>query len=144
MTKKKYTIIASLAILITLGGVAASPPGMPATPPADPAKNDFTNLKVLPRDISPKKLQQIMVDEFNDGLGVGCGFCHAEKKGSHALDYASDAKPEKQMARSMLRMTQKINRNFFHIKGSLGDGTLVVTCTTCHNRQPRPEGNATE
>lgn len=134
MTKKKASIVTLLVVIILVVGAAAT------TPP----KNEFTNLKVLPRDITSKRLQQIMVDEFNDGLGVGCGFCHAEKKDSHALDYASDAKPEKQIARAMLRMTLKINRNFFHVRGNIGDSTMVVTCTTCHNRQPRPEGNATE
>jgi hypothetical protein len=55
--------------------------------------NDFKNLKVLPKDISNKELQRIMVDEFQDGLGVSCGYCHAKEKESIHLDYASDEKP---------------------------------------------------
>jgi hypothetical protein len=101
----------------------------------------FTNLRVLPKNISSKELSAIMVDEFNDGLGVGCNFCHAEEKNSHRLDYASDDKPEKQMARSMMRMTMKINKSFFHQKRPMiGDSVQVITCTTCHRGEAMPEG----
>jgi len=101
----------------------------------------FSNLRVLPKNISSKELSGIMVDEFNDGLGVGCNFCHAEEKDSHRLDYASDAKPEKEMARMMMRMTIKINKSFFHQKHSMiGDSIQVITCTTCHRGEARPEG----
>src|SRR5579859_6698339 len=104
---KKMRIIAGMAVLVVIGGAAASP-GQP--------ESEFRNLKVLPKDISSKRLQQIMVDEFDDGLGVGCGFCHAEAKGSHKLDYASDAKPEKSIARGMMRMAIKMNRKYFQLK----------------------------
>ena len=101
----------------------------------------FTNLRVLPKNISSKELSAIMVDECNDGLGVGCNFCHAEEKDSHRLNYASDDKPEKQMARAMMRMTMKINISFFHLKRPvIGDSVQVVTCTTCHRGEARPEG----
>ena len=84
-----------------------------------------------------------MVDEFNDGLGVGCGFCHAEEKGSHKLDYASDAKPEKSIAREMMRMTMKINKRFFHVRRSgIGDSLMIVNCSSCHHGQPHPEPGA--
>ena len=123
-------IIAGMAVLVVIGGAAASP-GQP--------ESEFRNLKVLPKDISSKRLQQIMVDEFDDGLGVGCGFCHAEAKGSHKLDYASDAKPEKSIARGMMRMAIKMNRKYFQLKHPMiGDSTLVVTCSTCHRGQARP------
>jgi hypothetical protein len=106
----------------------------------DPPKKEFHNLKVLPANISSKDLSRIMVDDFTDGLGVSCNFCHAEDKDTHRLDYASDAKPEKEMARFMMRMTMKINKQYFKLKHPvLTDGTLVVTCNTCHNGQPHPD-----
>jgi len=136
LTNRKIRIIGLLAVLVAIGGVAATP--------AKPGR-EFKNLKVLPGDISSKRLQRIMVDEFNDGLGVGCGFCHAEQKDSHRLDYASDAKPEKEIARAMMRMAIKINRKYFQERHPMiGDSTLVITCTTCHRGQARPENGTGE
>ncbi len=103
-------------------------------------KDGFENLQVLPKDITAKALQHIMVDEFQDGLGVGCGFCHAKKEGSLLLDYASDEKPEKQIARTMMRMTMEINKNYFEVeKPVLGDNLMVVSCSSCHKGTPHPE-----
>ena len=105
-------------------------------------KDDFTNLKVLPNDISPKALQQIMVDEFQDGLGVGCNFCHANEKGSLHLDYASDEKPEKEIARSMMRMAMDINKKYFEVEHPvIGDSLMAVSCNTCHHGVAHPDPN---
>jgi len=105
----------------------------------DNKANEFKNLQVLSKDISPKALQQIMVDEFQDGLGVACNFCHAEEKDSHHLDYASDAKPEKEMARYMMRMTLNINKQYFqNVNPVIGD-SLIINCITCHRGQPHPD-----
>ena len=75
----------------------------------------FANLKVLPKDISSKDLQGIMADDFEDGLGVSCGFCHASASGGHGLDFASDAKPEKEIARRMMRMTLDLNKKYLNV-----------------------------
>jgi hypothetical protein len=129
---RKLLIITSLAGVVSLCVAATG---------RTTGDNHFTNLRVLPKNISSKELSAIMVDEFNDGLGVGCNFCHAEEKDSHRLDYASDEKPEKEMARSMMRMTMRINKRFFRQKHPvIGDSLQVVTCTTCHRGEPRPEG----
>lgn len=125
MTKK---IIICVIVMVVVCCAAISPP-----------KNGYTNLKVLPKDISSKDMSKIMVDEMADALGVSCGFCHAEKAGSHQLDYASDAKPEKAIARQMMRMTMRINKQYFKLKHpKLQDNALVITCNTCHNGQPFP------
>ena len=103
-------------------------------------QNDFTNLQVLPKDISPKALQHIMVDEFQDGLGVGCNFCHAHEKGSLHLDYASDEKPEKEIARAMMRMAMDINKKYFEVEHPLiGDSLMTVSCNTCHHGVAHPD-----
>jgi hypothetical protein len=129
--KKRFIVIAGLAIAVTVASAAATSAG---------PSREFTNLKVLPKDVSSKDLQHIMIDVFEDGLGVNCGFCHAEQKGSHKLDYASDAKPEKQIARNMMRMTLKLNSKYFQVhRPGLGDPGLVVTCETCHQGKPRPD-----
>lgn len=127
-----YKIVGGLTLAVTIAAVITT------QSTAGPHR-EFENLKVLPRDISSKMLQHIMIDDFEDGLGVGCGFCHAEQKGSHRLDYVSDAKPEKQIARSMMRMTLKLNARYFQVhRPGLGDPGLVITCQTCHNGKPMP------
>ena len=129
---RKYTVIITAAIVLAVGMAAAGAP----------AEGQFKNLKVLPRNIDSKTLSRIMVDEFGDGLGVSCNFCHAKENGSEKLDYVSDAKPEKEMARSMMRMTLKINKKFFDVRHPLlGSTSLVINCTTCHNGQPHPAGD---
>lgn len=101
----------------------------------------FTNLKVLPKDISPQALKKIMISDFEDGLGVGCNFCHAPGKTEGELDYASDAKPEKEIARAMMRTTIGINKKYFKVKRPMiGSDALTVTCNTCHNGVAFPDG----
>ena len=126
--KKKYVVISVLACTVAIA-VAA----LPTT------NTEFSNLRVLPKRISSKDLSKIMIDDFEDGLGVSCTFCHAQGKDSLQLDYASDAKPEKQIARRMMTMTMGINKKYFGLKHPLlGDSVLVINCITCHNGQPRP------
>jgi hypothetical protein len=128
---KKAVVSVSLAVAII-----ACAAGIKAPAPA----NEYKNLQVLPKDISTKDLQKIMVDEFQDGLGVTCGYCHAqEKDGSLHLDYASDEKPEKQIARKMMSMLIEINKNYFEVdRPVLGSGVLSVTCFTCHQGAAHP------
>ncbi|MGE5106888.1 MAG: c-type cytochrome [Sphingobacteriales bacterium] len=103
-------------------------------------KEEFKNLKVLPKDISSAALQKIMVDEFQDGLGVGCNYCHAQEKGSLHLDYASDEKPEKEIARSMMLMTMDINKKYFGIEHPvIGDSVLTISCSSCHHGTAHPD-----
>jgi hypothetical protein len=108
--------------------VPGSPDSVPDTPAASSphqkasSSGEFLNLKVLPKDIISKKLQGIMIDEFEDALGVGCGFCHGEQPNSHRPDYASDARPEKAIARAMMRMTINLNKKYFLVKKpAIGD-----------------------
>jgi hypothetical protein len=123
------------AVVITLAAVAAGL-GTAATtvkPEKKKSETQFVNLKVLPKDISSKDLQEIMADDFEDGLGVSCGFCHANAKDGHGLDFVSDAKPEKEIARAMMRMTIGINKKYFKIKHPvIGKAGLTVTCNSCH------------
>jgi len=128
---RKFIVVA-VCIVAVISSVAAIEPTHP--------KNDYTNLQVLPKDISPKALQEIMVEDFQDALGVGCNFCHANEKGSLHLDYASDEKPEKEIARSMMRMTMDINKKYFEVEHpGIGDSLMTVSCNTCHNGVPHPE-----
>jgi hypothetical protein len=130
--KKQFAVLVVLAGAVVLGS-AASPVGA--------LQGRYENLKVLPKDISSTDLQGIMTDDFEDGLGVSCGFCHAPAKGGHGLDFASDAKPEKEIARGMMRMVLRLNKKYFKVRHPLlGSEALVVNCATCHKGKAFPDG----
>lgn len=131
---KKFAIIIGLGAVVSISIAAGS--GKPEEP-------HYENLKVLPKNISSKDLQGIMVDDFQDGLGVTCSFCHANAKNGHGLDFASDAKPEKEIARAMMRMTIGINKKYFKVKHpQIGSNALTLTCNTCHKGEAFPDGGA--
>jgi Photosynthetic reaction centre cytochrome C subunit len=133
---KKLAVVAALGAIVTISAAATS------SKPKAPAPQ-YVNLKVLPKNISSKDLQGIMTDDFEDGLGVSCGFCHSNAKDGHGLDFASDSKPEKEIARQMMRMTIGINKKWFKIKhAQLGSTALTVTCNTCHKGVAFPDGDA--
>jgi hypothetical protein len=130
---RKFIVVAVFVVAVIISVAAIEPTRH---------KGEFTNLQVLPKDISPKALQHIMVDEFQDALGVGCNFCHAQEKGSLHLDYASDEKPEKEIARSMMRMAMDINKKYFEVENPLiGDSLMTVSCNTCHHGAAHPDPN---
>jgi len=113
--------------------------GMAATRPQDDKPK--RNLKVLPKDISHDDLDKIM-DSWKVALGVKCSFCHAPSKDStsHRLDFSSDAKPEKEIARHMFKMTAKINKKYFSFnKNEQGAAIPAISCITCHRGNAHPE-----
>ena len=130
MQHKKLTILVALFALMIVGMAATSPPD-------DGPKN----LKVLPKNISHEDLDKVM-DSWKNALGVHCNFCHAPSADStnHHLDFASDAKPEKNIARHMYKMTGKINKKYFSFaKDDKGASIAVVSCVTCHRGSPHPD-----
>ena len=132
---KKFTITISLTSLIIFGALAAMPP--------EPQK--AKNLKVLPKNLTHKQLDHIM-DGWAHALGVHCNFCHARNAETNKMDFASDAKPEKETARHMYKMMAKINSKFFKAKkDSLGMMMQTgVSCVTCHHGSAHPEGGMHE
>ena len=128
-------------ILIGLSFSAVVVAGIAATTPPDDKKPPKRNLKVLPKDISKEDLDKVM-DGFRDALGVKCSFCHAPSKNPDQKwpDFASDEKPEKNIARKMMKMTAKINKKFFSDnKNEEGQPENAVACGTCHHGNPHPE-----
>lgn len=100
----------------------------------------FTNLKVLPKDIQKQELVRVMRG-FSSALNVRCIHCH---KGDDALDlskvdFASDDKETKLIARAMMSMTKNINTTLQTEIGTLRPNHLDVTCYTCHHGNRRPE-----
>jgi len=105
------------------------------------AAGGWKNLKVLPQNISKDDLDSIM-DTYAISLGVRCGFCHARNADTtiHHLDFASDAKDEKNTARSMMKMTAEINSNHFNFNNSTKTDTLhTIICYTCHRGNKEPD-----
>jgi hypothetical protein len=96
----------------------------------------FKNLKVLPKNISDEDLDLVM-DKFKYALNVKCNYCHVRNDSTKKFDFASDAKPEKDMARDMMRMTYSINKKYFNFAKSK-TVPETVTCITCHRKNPIP------
>lgn len=124
-------------IIVVLILIASVIVGMSAIKPEKPIHE---NLKVLPKDISNDDLDSVMAG-FEKALGVGCDFCHAKsRKNPSELDFASDDKPEKEITRKMMKLTEMINKDFFDYSIIYkADELLAVTCNTCHDGFARPD-----
>jgi cytochrome c553 len=107
----------------------------------EPEKPEWKNLKVLPKNISKEDLDHVM-DEWKGALGVKCNFCHARNDETKKTDFASDAKPEKLMARKMMAMTAKINKKYFKADKDEKDMMAAITCYTCHHGSAHPDVTA--
>jgi photosynthetic reaction center cytochrome c subunit len=101
------------------------------------------NVKVLPKTWTRQQVMSFM-RTFTVALGVQCTHCHAGTPPQ--LNYPSDEKPTKDVARKMIHMVMHINDE--HLKG-IGSATTAepraagappplgtlpekVTCFTCH------------
>ncbi len=100
----------------------------------------FTNLQVLPKDISKDKLLDVM-KSFTSGLGVRCIFCHEGEEGKplSEFDFASDVKTAKQKARIMMNMTHDINTKYLSALSEFSNHILEVKCVTCHRGAEEPK-----
>lgn len=96
----------------------------------------FTNLRVLPKDISKAELQSTMRG-FAFALGVRCEHCHVEKPGAKKfeLDFAADDKEAKKTARIMLQMVSAINQDYI---AKVSATPIHVQCVTCHHGLSEP------
>lgn len=133
--KKNFPMLGLLvvsAILLFSFGKNQSDAGMEIKP-----NKNFSNLKVLPKDISDDDLKDVMRN-FNASLGVKCGFCHAPGADGK-MDFASDANGKKNLAREMMKMTKNINKKHF---GTKNPAEFKVNCMTCHNGNTHPNRTA--
>lgn len=99
------------------------------------------NLKVLPKDISGEELHKVMRG-YSQSLGVKCGHCHVSHKvegqEKPKFDFASDDKPEKGIARDMMKMVAGINKKYIGKMGNDQHTFEEITCVTCHNGRTKP------
>jgi hypothetical protein len=98
----------------------------------------YKNLKVLPKNTTKKQMDSVM-HHFTSSLGVKCNHCHQYNAEQKAMDFASDAIDKKNMAREMMKMTQRLNKKYFHVGDSKSlTAKLEITCYSCHNGKAHP------
>ena len=124
MTPRPWIALALLASIVLASVAIADVP------------DQFTNLKVLPKDVGKRQLLEVMKN-FSSALGVNCTHCHVEKTpGDHnTIDWASDALEPKKVARGMLAMVGSINKELLP---AAGERNAEVRCMTCHRGLPDP------
>jgi hypothetical protein len=146
---RKFVLAAALATLPVLSSstllgqdAPSAAPGSANNPiliPKMPKIPKPVNLKVLPKDISSEDLMKVMFG-FSKQLGVKCTFCHVEDAATKRPNFASDEKPEKNTARTMMSMTQEINGKYLsqiHDPDAAPD-QKTVSCGTCHQGHSMP------
>jgi len=118
----------SAILAVSAGALAISvAAAQTSAPPRGPR-----NLQVLPKDMPGAEVMSIMKG-FSTALGVKCTHCHVGTPPN--MDFASDAKKEKQTARAMLRMVHRINAEDFGVQDF---SQVKVTCFTCHRGSVKP------
>lgn len=118
----------------TLAALSFRSPNPAQTPAVSAAQQDKPteqvqkNIKVL-MGMPQSQLIPVM-NYFAASMGRRCNFCHVNNQGQ--WDYASDAKPEKNQAREMIKMVFDVNKSTFK-------GSTEVSCYTCHRGRNNPQ-----
>jgi hypothetical protein len=155
--KKSFPIPASAltllaAALFTVSAAAQAPSAAGAPPQQGEAHGprNFpppSNLQVLPKDLTGAQVRQIMMGWAGD-LGVHCDTCHATDannvgpNGRPRMDFASDAKDEKRMARIMYTMLETDKKDYVAkvaAMDKMAEPAAPLTCGTCHRGHLDPE-----
>ena len=97
----------------------------------EPATAVFKNVTVLTTNVSAGNLIQAM-NFYGTALGVSCAHCHDVNQ------FAADTKPQKAIARDMMRMNGVINGQLLKGIAGLRSPNPSVNCVTCHRGQLVP------
>jgi hypothetical protein len=131
-------IVVALTVSLFLAACAAMQQQKAQAARAD--TGEFHNLQIFPQNITHDELIANMRG-FARALGTRCDHCHAANPpgSKEQFDFASDAKPEKNVARAMLRMVHSANNDYLAKVNPHGQ---MVTCNTCHRGHTVPDTNA--
>ena len=138
--KKLFPFFYTLGILIVVLGLYAFKSDG-ATTERYVAQTRWENLKVLPQNISKDSLDHLMKN-YALSLGVKCTHCHVPSKTDPTkLDFASDEKIEKEIARGMIKMADDLNALYFqpHFPDPKPKQVHVINCVMCHRGAVNPE-----
>lgn len=144
MVRRSLSLVAVASLLAASAGLSqtGSQPGSQPAPQAGtnpPAQRRQipppTNLKVLPKDTTGPQVITIM-HGFEGDLGVECTYCHAKDPATGHPNFASDANPMKDTARTMMKMVSAINKEYLTQLPEKPDSP--VTCGTCHRGMAQP------
>lgn len=100
--------------------------------------DEFTNLKLLPKDISKEELVGTMRG-WSRALDVRCSHCHVGPDNLEGMDFASDEREAKRETREMIVLTRAINDDYLHPEEG-----HEVTCHTCHHGLTTPPRDVAE
>lgn len=136
-----------LLITVCMCAAQQSPSSAGQAAQKSPIPDKFTNLQVLPKDITKQQLVQTMRG-FAMSTGTRCIACHVssdpeDKQGNDLskFNFADDSKTNKKIARIMIEMTMQINKESLPKVVALGEKPEEVgpvTCFTCHQGQRHP------
>ncbi len=132
-----------MRVLIIAAVAVASVRRAEAQAPGKWPPDSLVNVQVIPKTTLPIQVWGMMRN-IAGGLGVSCTFCHVGSDSTplERIDFASDQKRNKLIARQMMRLVQEVNSRLDTIPAR-PTPTLVVTCATCHRGVNRPVPLAT-
>lgn len=122
------------AVLTLVAGSSRIDAQAPGKWPPD----SLVNARVIPKSTPVVQVWGTMRN-IAAGLGVECTYCHVGAEGTPLaqIDFASDEKRSKRVAREMMRMVQEVNRRIDSIPARPSPA-VAVTCATCHRGVSRP------
>jgi hypothetical protein len=145
--RESMNVLYTAALILSCSVFGVAPGAVSQSPGSTRAASDAvassrgshprpSNLKVLPKEISGDDIDKLM-HQYQQYLGVPCGYCHAENERTKQIDFASDENPVKETARFMISMTNDINNKYL---AQLGDRRYSepFTCGNCHQGMVQP------
>jgi len=130
-------LVGALAMVAVAGSLTvarAQERGGPPAPPPEPK-----NLQVLPKTMTTAQILPIMRN-FAAALGTNCGYCHQwTGPGAAGNDFSVDTKPQKDVARAMMRMANAANEAIAAATKKPADQQTRVQCMTCHRGEAIPK-----
>lgn len=104
-------LIAASALVAPLRGQSQpakdAPPEAAAKPAPPRIPDTFTNLQVLPKDITKPELMRIMKG-FSVTMEKRCSFCHVATDDLSEADFASDDKETKKKTRELMQLIRGV------------------------------------